>query len=43
MELEGRNGRELPPRALVVPWLRDADDAVRACYQALEPEPASFA
>ena len=27
-------------KALVVPWLRDADDAVRACYQALEPEPA---
>lgn len=27
-------------KTLVEPWLRDADDAVRACYRALEPEPA---
>ena len=27
-------------KALAAPWLRDADNAVRACYQALEPEAA---
>ena len=28
---------------LVEPWLRDADETVRACYRALEPAPAAAA